>query len=679
MKRELLLYLSKLDCSANVAVAPTLAWLAKSLGYLFDSYYDSYHQGCHFPGGDSRNLETGQMTGGTVSADRHFEEFYFLLHHFNVIVLSFEDTIFLSSLKNLGVPIVSLSHQINSLYKNVFHSLHVPVPSEIVMIGTHFNGSLSGLEAYFYPEIYFRQAIGVPDSIKEEELDDLCEKGSKIFCLCVNESRISQLRSKPYDIEIIDQLKQDDDYLSITKRIVSRWQDRAKGWILGDPILVNHWLPKACEENLLSIYSIPQEKILPELKDLIPSKGTVVYGRQYSDRDFFELSKLNQCLQVIDPCRPPFQSVKHIDYTWNTHQHSEGFYAPEYTDEELKEFAQKNIILISLMFWSGMIREIANFYNLMDLFAITKLKCGLVLTSQSFEYMMHSPLELLSIPWEQGGVYSLVEPVLGSCGIGVGIESYIKTERLLETVCESISLIRQKVKSEKYAPRGWWTTMDADLEKLPFNKRPKPVRFLRYPPYFQIRYTPEDRSFDVNSSPADATIADSFKRSLINRIKQALLKAGLNKYFEQYRPYESYHAGPIKNSVIDVAQSAGLKYMFTKAGFNKYPEIKYLNDNFIALNYTSGQWDGWTPFETINDVSDLKKSEKILLKKKEPGWIVSTIDSCLWTFSGEFWKRGNRLYEIAQFCSNGGDSHQLINVKPITIARYARIIAAKNF
>jgi hypothetical protein len=155
-------------------------------------------------------------------------------------------------------------------------------------------------------------------------------------------------------------------------------------------------------------------------------------------------------------------------------------------------------------------------------------------------------------------------------------------------------------------------------------------------------------------------------------------KFGFSKYFRPYRPYEFYKAGNIREDIVKTAKSVRLKYMFSKTGFNLSPEVKYLDDNFIVLNYTAGQWDGWTPFETVSDVSDLKKVERVLLRRKKPGWIVSTIDSCLWTFSGEFWKRGNKLYEIARFCANGGHSKKLINVKPFTISRYARIIAEQN-
>lgn len=678
MKRKLLLYLSKLDLDGNVAIASTLAWLAKSQGYFFDNYYDSYHQGIHFPGGDSRNLELGQLTGGMVSGDRHFEEFYFTLLNFDVSIICFGETIFLSCIKNLDLPIVVVSEEIAVIYEKTFRYLDVPSPANIVMTGSNFGGPLAGLEAYLYPEIYYRQAIGVPDSISKKELAGLCQEGGKIFSLYADEIVISQLIERGYDIEVIDLLKENDDYFSITKRIALRWKEMSKGWILGDPTLVSHWVPRACEEDLVPIYSVPQDKILTQMGNLISSKGKVIYGRQYSDRDFFELSKLNQCLQVIDPCRPAFQSVKHVEYAWHSDQNEEGFCDSEYSDEELRQFACEGKILVSLMFWSGMIREVENFHNLMDLFAMTRLRCGLVVTAQSYEYMMHSPFELLTIPLEQGGVYPLVEPVLGSCGIGVGIESYMTNDRLQANLDDALSRILQKVKKESWLPRGWWPTMDTDLEKVNWRKGPKPLHIFPYYPYFQFRFHAKEKKFKENLNLADADISNSIKQNHIERIKRCLRKLGLTKYFAPYRPYEFYGPGRIKKDIIETVKSVGLKYMFTKSAFNLYPEVKYLDEDFIALNYTAGQWDGWTPFETINHVSDLRKSEKTLLKRNKPGWIMSTIDSCLWTFGGEFWKRATKLYEIARFCAKGGHSGRLINVKPFTVSKYARIVVEQN-
>jgi hypothetical protein len=249
-------------------------------------------------------------------------------------------------------------------------------------------------------------------------------------------------------------------------------------------------------------------------------------------------------------------------------------------------------------------------------------------------------------------------------------------ERLKEGLEEGLSRILKRVKQEKYMPRGWWPTMDTDLEKGNWPETPKPFRFLKYPPYFQMRFHGKDKIFH-NDSDSNGSFSGSLKQNTIAAIGKFIHEFGFMKFFEAYRPYEFYRAGPIRKDIIEAPKSVGLKYMFTKSGFNADPEIKYVDEDFIALNYTSGQWDGWTPFETVNNITDLKKSEKILLKRNKPGWIVSTIDSCLWTFSGEFWKRGSKLYDIARFCAKGGNSGRLINVKPHTVSRYARIISGK--
>ena len=161
---------------------------------------------------------------------------------------------------------------------------------------------------------------------------------------------------------------------------------------------------------------------------------------------------------------------------------------------------------------------------------------------------------------------------------------------------------------------------------------------------------------------------------MVDRFRSGVEKAGLQQHFLPYRPYEFFRAGPLKNDIVEAVKSSGLSYMFSKSGFGPAPIILYQDEDFIALNYTAGQWDGWTPFETVNDVSDLRTAERSLSRRKRPGWIVSTIDSCLWTFGGEFWKSGGRLYRIAEFCAGGGDSGRLINVRPHTVSRYARIM-----
>jgi hypothetical protein len=670
-RRRLLLFLAKFSDFTNSPIAATLAWVCRSKGWAFDSYYDSYHEGVHFPGGDWRDLEVGKLTGGTVCADRHFEEFYHLVLRFDVAVVTAGESVFGPSLKRLNIPVVVESDKTSLIYRSVFARLEMPLSPTTVMIGANLDFALRGVEAYLGAEIWLREAKGVHETISNEELSNLCAPGDTIVCVCVHDSVIARLKEKGYSVEIIDKMAAGDGYLSITKRLARRWADSAKGWLLGDPALVCHWLPKACEDRLIPIYSIPQQRIIGELADLISTSGSVVYGRQYSDHDFFALSKLNQSLQVIDPCRPPFPSVRHLGSVWERRGNDEGFFLSEYSDEELRLFCREQRVLVSLLFWSGMIRELVNLYNLMDLIAATRLRCGLVLTSESFEYMLHPPMELLTIPVGDGGVFPLVEVLLGSCGAGVAIESAMDSDRLQTSLEDSLLAIRQKVANEGYVPRGWWGTMDTDLKRLRWWQKPGPVQFSRESPWIKLRVPSQD------SSPDDSAIQGQRLLGWLRWLRAIGRASGLARFVAPLRPYEGFGPGPLKQEVVAAVKSAGFRYMFTKAEFNSSPRIQYMDEQIVALNYTSGRWDGWTPFETINSVWDLRRSEKKLLRSHRPGWIAGTIDTCQWTFGGEFWKRAPGLVEIGKFCSSGGDSGKLLNVKPFTLARYARIVAAE--
>jgi hypothetical protein len=116
--------------------------------------------------------------------------------------------------------------------------------------------------------------------------------------------------------------------------------------------------------------------------------------------------------------------------------------------------------------------------------------------------------------------------------------------------------------------------------------------------------------------------------------------------------------------------------MLSKSGFGGAPRVMLRDEDFVALNYTAGQWDGWTPFETINCTGDLRQAERKLLAHRRAGWLLGSVDACLWTFSGELWERAPELAEIARFLVSGGRSGRLINVAPRVVARYARILDA---
>jgi len=218
------------------------------------------------------------------------------------------------------------------------------------------------------------------------------------------------------------------------------------------------------------IHARPQSRIIKELESVMHDKGKVIYGRQTDDSEFFTLSRLNKAFQVIDPCRPPFQSLRHSEYSWNGQV--EDLTQAEPGDEKLVQFAEEGKILVSLIFWTGMIRELENLYNLIELIALTKLKCGLALTAQSFEYMMQHPMEALIAHLDNGGIYPLAEPMLASCGIGVGIESVYDPSFLENFLDQGMERIKHKVKNKRLQPKGWWVTLDVDLKKRSWRQRP---------------------------------------------------------------------------------------------------------------------------------------------------------------------------------------------------------------
>ncbi|MBI4320995.1 MAG: hypothetical protein HY675_21090 [Chloroflexi bacterium] len=659
--------MSPFDNPHKNAVAATLAWLARERGMIFDAYYDAYRLGVHYGGGDPISLPFGHLTGSLVVGGRHLEQFYFLAHKFKVHIVMQGDSLMGSVAANLDVHFVARAQSVTALYQDVFEFFERPLPSEVVVVDSRPVDRLQGLDAYFYPEIYFRKLLGVEASISEGELRSLLSGNVKLCLAAVGDKRWEDLPNGGCLAETIDRLEANDSFRSVTERLAKRWLHEASGWLLGDPVLVSYWLPRACEEGLLPIYGQPQTTVIEAVSTALKGTGRVVLGRQFDDRDFFALSRRDQCLQVVDPSRPPFSSIKHAEYNWS--EVARGFFDEEPSDELLRSYAENNKVLVSIVFWSGMIRELENLYALTDLVALTKLRSGLVLTAQSFEYMRHSPLELLTVPLDRGGVYPCLEPLLGSCGIGVAIESLMSPGRLEENLKLAMGRIRELLGREDLLPRGWWATMDAPMMELPWHRRPLPLRVRSDPPYVRLRYRPNG----YRPVPADHASGNRNGRTLRQKFGSVIRGSKLSRFLEEYRPYDYYRAGGIDGRVVRAVKSAGLEYMLTKSGFG-VPRAQYLDDGFIALNYTVGRWDGWTPFLTINDVSDLQSAERKALRNKAPGWILGTLDSCLWTFSGPLWERSGRLLLIARYVAGGGDSSRLVNVTPHAIARYARIV-----
>jgi len=685
MKPRLLLYITSEHSPARNAVAATLAWAAQSAGWRFEVYYDAYRLGEHYGGGDPDTFPHGLLTGGTLVGGHHHERLYLLLHRFDTTVVSQGAIAFDAALRQIGTTRMSPS-SVEELYTQVFAALGAPLPASAIILDAAPSVALAGIDAYGYPEIVGRQALAFEASALSDNTArwlaaHAVRRVETLWLGARQRERVdsvlagAQLEVVTAALESVDE---SDSFQTITERVARRWADQFRGgWILADPLTVSAWLPEAVREQRLAIYGKPQREIIRRLSPELQATGAAVLGRQYEDTDFFDLSSLGVAFQLIDPERPPFPVLRHAGYDWAHATPSSPSSEPD--DEQLSLWAREGRVLASLIFWTGMIRELENLPRIVDLVALTRLKAGVALTVPALEYQPEAPLDLLRVPIDDGGVYPHLEMLLASCGLGASIESRMPPGRLRAYLASAMRRMDELGIPAELRPTGWWTTMDPDMLPLPRPKMPITPALDREAPFVRLRYMPAanqgiGQDGSTVAAPPDPSAGEA-PLSRKQRVGAWARSHGLNALLDPYRPYEFFAPGDLRPDIMEAARAVGLRYVFSKAGFGALPQVLALHDDFVAMNYTAGRWDGWTPFETINDISDLRAAERRLLASRKAGWLVGTLDSCLWTFTGPIWQRGAALHQIASYLAEGGDSGRLINVTPRVVARYARIVA----
>lgn len=692
MKPKLLLYITSDDAPGRNAVAATLAWACQSIGWFFEVYYDAYRLGEHYGGGDPDLLPQGSLTGGVVVGAHHHERLYLLLHRFDTLVVTQGNVAFDAALRNLNVRRLSAT-TCEDLYEQVFAALNFETPLSALIIDRSPSTSLQGLDAYTYPEIVMRRSLGFEASQLTEATASWLKAHdvNTVYALWLGQAqqeRVEQALMAAHpamSVTHIDRVAPADQFQTVTERLARRCHEQFRGgWILADPVTISSWLPEAVRERRLSIYGKPQREIIQQLSAELRATESAVLGRQYEDADFFDLSALGVAFQLIDPNRPPFPVLRHASYDWTGTRILRVPEAQEPTDAQLVEWARAGRILSSVIFWTGMIRELENLPRIIDLVALTRLKAGIALTLPALEYQPEGALEMLQAPLEMGGVFPHVEVLLASCGLGAAIESCMPPGRLAAYLAATYRRMDELAIPQEWRPRGWWTTMDPKMIHRAHPRAPITPTLERGAPFLRLRYassalrqvphtaTPAEAHGNQASANGAAEAGHTLSRR--RRIGAWVRRSGFESILAPYRPYELYEPGPLNPDIVATARAAGLRYLFSKAGFGARPQTLARTDDFIALNYTVGRWDGWTPFETINDIHDLRTAERRLLATGKPGWLVGTLDSCLWTFTGPIWQRGAELYRIASFLAAGGDSTRLINVTPNVVARYARIV-----
>lgn len=629
---RLLVLFAPADHPHRDAVCATVAWLAAAEGKLFECYYDSRHTGVHFGGGLPWRVDPADLRGGTFEGGHHLEQFQMLLQRFDCQAACLGATVFATALAAAEVPLRAATDDVADFYRTVFAGSEVPWPDTLLVVGSG-DKHISAVP-YACHEVVRRRVLAIVDG--DASAEEALSPGMRVERLWNDQSSID----------------------SRSLAMAERWGDVTNGYLLADPEVAGRWIPTAVRKGWAPVYGIPQVDVISRLSPRLAEIPSV-WGRQQDDADFLALSRAGTAFQLIDPGRPPFPIVAEASGR-DVMCASDG---P--SDDELARWAADGRVVTSVVFWAGMVRELECFYALTEILQETGLKAGVALTAESFTYMDSSPLSLLGVAPDTGGLAGQLEPMLASAGAGGMLESAAPGDRFARILRDSVSALSDRVGGRQHVPIGWWGVMDAPLVPRKIGR----VAFSSSPLQVKVRY--RRRAMTSNGAP-DGGSGD--RRDLRARIRASPV-GGL---FDPIRPFDEWQPGPPLRSVLEAVAGAGFEYAMTKSEFGAPPTLVTGVEGLDVLNYTSGRWDGWTPFETINDLGDVARAERKLRRSARPGWLVGSIDACLWTFSGHVLERGRELREICRRLATGGGSSRLINVTPRTAARYARLLADRG-
>lgn len=649
-------------------MGPALAAAAARAGWSFESYVDERRRGRHYGGGDPGAVPPGWAAGSLVAGGGHVEQALWLAATHDVVVAGDPRSLLWPVLAAAGAEMLPATTPA-TVYDAVLTRLDEPVPTQALVVDAGPQGP-HGLEVapYLYPEFLDgAPVLGVEVTAGPEEVAALRSLGVRTFSgRWLDTSRAAafgQLDDTHGEVG-------DHDWASLTTELGGRHAAWAEGFLLGDPGLVGSQLGRGAARRLLPLYSQPQTDVIEAASELLTSVGGTIYGRQYDDHDFFALAPLGHGLQLVDP-GPPFEALRGRAVAvrerlgGTTEPVSDGV-----SDATLQRWADEGRVLCSLLFWSGMVRELECVPRIVDLVATTGLRSGLVLTTAAVEQSPRPPVTLLAEPLDQGGVGGCLELVLGSMGSAVAPEALLPAGVLAAHLKESQRRLGDLL-PPSVLPKGWWPILDAPLSapwRLPVRMElGRPI--LRLPPRQDHAPTPppaaEDPWEDVTTGVSGGDLRAA--------VGAALRRAGGDRVLEQHRPFSWRRPDLPDLSVAHDVAGAGFEYMWTKAGFGR-PSLVHREGDFVSVPLTAGAWGGWTPFYTVDHLADLITAERRLLKSGAPGWLVGTIDSPLWLDSGELFSRGAELFKMTEWLTGGGSTGRLINVTPAVVARYARLL-----
>ncbi len=454
-------------------VIPTVAWMARAVGAKFESYLESEREGRLFA-----------ETGSTVIGGHHHQQFNYLCAAYDVALVRLGRTaVFDSSVHAFGLPVLADANTPAALYRKLLALPNAPQsagvflgPSRPVVVGRH----AAPLNAYLFPEVLHRRALA-GSSRQARALGLLASQlGLEAsWGAFLAPAELQTVRRSLPRLRLVDALKPNDTWGSVTLRLAHRWKKQSRGVVFGDPPAVLSQLAAHCERDCVAVYApvAPRAQAATEASHYVESTSPIaretaalavelgnrtITGRQTGDGDIFEWSNQGVSIQIVDPNRPPFPAVAEITHPWRAPL--PGTLETEPTDAQLRVWAREAKVLTSLVFHSGEVAHNEAMLAVIELTAWTGLKLGLGVHAARYETCPQM-WELIGLPTAHGGARGRVEPLLHSGGLGVMAECNCPPALLRENCKRALERIGD-IAGEANKPRGYYAFMDSNVDRL---------------------------------------------------------------------------------------------------------------------------------------------------------------------------------------------------------------------
>lgn len=450
----------------------TTAVAARRNAMSADVYFSAAPESLQLDGGE---VHASHGTGGLFSlhgsspiGGRHASTLGRALGEFDTLHLRLGRTLSSESLLEAGARRSAVIESITGLIGILSEEgLDLPVRAVVVQSRELPPALLHGVSMYLAAEAGMRDAIMVPLESTAEEIMLLRSRGIERVDLFVTRGADATAWQKAFPAaHEFNYIEEDATYEDLTFGIADRWRGDATGFDLSEPVIASYWIPHAIRERRIQVVAETMRNAARRVAPLAAEKDLIVYGRYaggliagaVDDRDLFSLFKRNVSFEVIEPGRPVLRALAdRRDLSVPVPEGS--LFDLEPSDEQLAEWMDAGVHLVSLIFHSGELSHDDGLLNVLDLATLTGVPVGIPVHAQRYRFDPEA-VEPMYVPREQRGSFGLAEPILHSSGFGVIAEGLADPETIVRSMARARDEIAT-IAGPANAPRGVYAYLDA--------------------------------------------------------------------------------------------------------------------------------------------------------------------------------------------------------------------------